>query len=301
MPNSLGHFTTVDWFANHTITIAAGGLPVILLALWTPSGLRAITFNGGDPSGGTANSSRGDIQARAQMASPNAPKTIRPLRMGVRILNLTRADEVGGLVHTLNTPDDMNFLSAFGPDPDHGSYVAARGYANAWNDVQSSIVNHQAAVRSTGSAFTQGINLIAIPASTIGMTEYRQFSQVLAEGDGAGTAAIYNSKMAALNLGYQHRSVNAICAIFWPTTTTQTYMIEMKGQDACTFAANSMGSRFSRPPPPPGPFPARAAQSVVAGRLVPQRMAQQVPVPMDTRMPGQSSRGRSRTPLGGPR
>lgn len=236
VPHSVGAFTTFDYTIRFTITLDTASTQLMIIQ-WTPSKLRGAVFKS------TASTIQPLIYAQEYLSS-NAPNQIRPMRMGVSIKNVTRADQIAGTVVLLNTSDDLDF---------YGGVSSANGQLNFtttpnYDAFANAVKGHEKSHVLSAHELAFGRRTTTRPVSTVGMSGWRDWCNITTY-NGSNASQVDTETLYALNQGNTFRNLSNVAVFFPNVATMQTYEVEVRGQDALTFSFGHLANKFAKDPP----------------------------------------------------
>lgn len=227
VPNMLGNFTTIDSKISQVIGTGADAWNgrFYIVVQWTINNMRLFSIN-----------SAGLVSAySAPQLYEASPQRVRGMRITVRTRNVSRADNVGGVVHALVTTSPLKWQF------DSGLLLDS-----AFQNQLESIVTSDPNSRSySAHELTRTKEWTMAPAHFSAMTEYQPYSAVTPDNTdvthvagvtGVLATNLYTVPMQTLILRFSSDNPNL-------------YETSAHFQDACIFPANTLGDNLSKPPP----------------------------------------------------
>ena len=225
VPGQLGTFLTVDSVVRQSVVTSATQDQYLLIQ-WTPNANRVIWVNTGSNAMNVTN------WTASQLTTAN-PVAIRPMRMSIRIRNITQEQNVMGQVRILCTPTPV----AVG----FGSATTLDTVTAAFSTNLAAMVSGHPRTHTMTSADLRTTKVMVVPPATLDtFGRYFPFtpSSLYPLGFQTDTA-----------LAVENAVMNSTIVHFPSSTIAQTYDIAVHMQDAARFAANSAFAGFERPAP----------------------------------------------------
>lgn len=250
---SFGNFTTLNSVHRFTLTTTATQAQYVWVD-WVPTSLAALWMGAGSASGGFFQQHH-----YGTLASSN-PTSIRPLRLGIRLENITQFTNVAGSVRVFSL--DNPILAATRTDTvSGGPAILVSSPDNVFGTL---IDNAPDTEEYPGAHFTSEQEFVSVPASYPAYNEYytyvpftnsTQSGALLQSGDlgslvtGTPTPYVANT---TYNAGtYSSAGLGGLPPLrgflfeFPPAATAQTYRITIRRQDGARYAVNTLGATFA--------------------------------------------------------
>lgn len=232
--NSLGNFLTMTNSSN--ITINTGVLnPVILIYSPSVRGIyQLIAFDAATGANITAVNDSGPLNRFKASTTEAKPISIRPLRSGIQISNITESQRIAGVVRTLQISSAIEFEFT-GP--------ASLNVTPAFASQMLALVNsHNRTIEHTGMQYSQRLGQIVIaPATSSNYNSYGNVGFQEVEGIAA--------QQLGLALAVNDMSMNNQIILFNPTANQNNYTIKVCSQNALRFPANTTLGELQTAPP----------------------------------------------------
>ena len=220
-PGSLGHNTYVR--SGHEFYHQSGTTTEtdFFVICWTPSSSKVWKF----VNNGTCN------EMRHQILDNSPPMQIAPGRCGVRLMNIGKTQDVGGLVSVYHSYDPLQLnLTA-----STSGQVTTATIASL-----KALMTDSAKVRKyTGAELTAGKEFFIRPASHVAYQEwhtYRDLSQSSV------------NEALALTLGLQSQGTSNVVIAIHDNAQAQNYQLQIISEDYCRYSGNTLGAAAARPP-----------------------------------------------------
>lgn len=260
VPNTLGHFTTVD--TRDSAYAIVGPTPLVVIAQTNPSASRLLMFDGGGTNAG---------QCVAEMVcvpfsetGDTKPLQIRPMRQSLRVSNFTKSDSIEGRVSVLNTSDQIDYVTDWSSDSTQWSGAWPKFNGGKIEQLIAAVENHASTQKLAAHNFTRGRKVTAAPATMFGLTQWLDFSSIPKASASTDYAGDYNKRKNAWGMGIQKRAFNTIIMVFHSVTDPQSYNIEFHAQDACVFPNSSLAGSLARAGPVGSPSAFEAVSQAAA-------------------------------------
>lgn len=244
IPTTYGNFTCVNSLARFAITTQVS-VPLMMQFAWTPSPLRATYFNTL-----LTNATKVGCWQQAQLnASNTAPLDIRPLRMCVKLKNVTQNLNIASNIVAVLVPQSLTLTYSLTGGTTMPFFSSATT-ASLWSFAE----NNPKSASYTGAEMAKnGRTFVMPPASFLSYNAYRDWAALSSVSDN-GTV-MSSDDWAALNRQPVPTVFPATISDAWlgeipplyhflvnfePNSLPQTYEVEVFCQDACRFPANSL-------------------------------------------------------------
>jgi hypothetical protein len=219
---SLGHFTTIDLSSQFTLDTS---LTERVCIIYQPSNrsiyqILGLNLDTGLPLIATQTASPTYKFRAAGSESPLA--SIRPMRSGMKITNISENDTVSGLVKVLQQSSPLQYIFTSG---------ATMETTTAFNtSVLESINNNHRTKEFSARQFQTTGEIVCAPCTYSSYNSYgSQFINI---------ESIPNYQ-ASMRAPINDMPINTILIVFEPTAVVQKYNIRLQTQTACRFATGS--------------------------------------------------------------
>lgn len=221
IPNSIGNFTYVRSAAEFTKSLGTGSTTDFLIVLWTPSSCRMFEFS----SGGVC------TEHKQSLIDNEKPAFIRPGRCGVKIMNVSKALDVGGYVSVYHNSNPLNLNLTTGTGATDTATI----------DALNTLLSDKPSVRKYSAAeLTKGKHWWLMPASAQQFPEWQVYQDI-----NLGTV----TEQLVINQGLIHQGTTTLVIGFHKTSTNQTYEVRCESEDFCRFMGNTIAAAAQQAPP----------------------------------------------------
>lgn len=224
VPNSLGNFTYVKSSAEFAFTTGTGTQTDFFVLMWTPSSCAGFYI--------ADSGSCSELQSG--MLNHDKPAFIRPGRLGMRVMNGSRQDYVGGFVSVYQSPMplNLNFTTAT-----NGSVDAAT--ITSLKDIMSDSAR---VTKMTGKQFAdQPREFWVRPASAQQFPEWQTYHDI------TSSAA---DERSVMSFGLMHQGTSVVVLGFHDGSLGNQYRVQVQREDFCRYHGNTLGATVQRTPPP---------------------------------------------------
>ena len=217
VPGAVGNSVCLDgvsrgsWFTN-------GAVDTFLVVQWTPSATKVI----GITAAGSV------TRFTCPQLTSAAPTQIKPLRLSVRLRCTTQFSNIGGIVRSLNSPQQVDWAWP----------TATTVSAGTITQLTNAVLSNPNTVTVTNMSLEKTKVWIAPPASTQGFTTWYPFDDL---SSGLSGQDFIN--------GADYMATNTVILHFPANATTQTYDFSVHIQDATRHQLSSVYSNLAMPAP----------------------------------------------------
>jgi len=221
-PNSMGNATWLRSSAELTRTTGTGQEIDFIVMMYTASDAKVFFYY----ANGTAN------QISHTLLQGDPPKLCRPGRVGLKLSNVTRAEDVCGLVscYTSTEPLELSFTSSTS-----GQITPA-----TVQGLNALMADSGKVVKLPAQEFVKGKEFWLTPASHQQYVEWQPFRSL---------AEVPNTETLVLGFGLQ-RCPMSVCVIgLHDSSASQRYHIHSVTEDWLRYSSPSLGAAMAEPQP----------------------------------------------------
>lgn len=236
-PQSMGNFLTVDLVSSFEINTVAGPTATdSICVVFQPSSRSIYQVNAFNlTTGATINASHGASPTFrfSTAGDETTPVSMRPLRAGVMIKNITQNDQVGGLVKILQQSSALPW--AFSPG-------SANPTVEFCDSVREAVNSHHRTKEYTGKMFSDsGGEIIIAPCTS---AAYNSYGQAFVATEGTVPLQV------SLNQTAFDMAMNTVIMVFNSTVVANKYNIKFGEQVGMRFPTGSLIGQQARTHPP---------------------------------------------------
>lgn len=250
---SFGNFTTLNSVARFTITTLTTQAQYIWID-WCPTSLAALYFTNGSSAGGSVNA----VHYGTLVSS--APTSIRPLRMGFRLENITQFTNVAGSVRVYSLDNPILTGWAAG-----ATSTTPAGFTSTPDSALGALIDSAPDTEEFPAAhFTTEQEFVSVPSSYPSYNEYYPYSAFAGTTTTgaalqsidlgtliAGQLTTYTAGAAFVSGTYGSAGLGGLPPVrgflleFPPAATAQTYRLTVRRQDGARYPVNTLGATFA--------------------------------------------------------
>lgn len=216
IPNTLGHATYVRSAAEYAFNTGTTTQTDFLVLLQTPTSVASFIF--------TDNGICTEIPH--ELLNLNKPLSIRGARLGVELVNHTRADYISGFVsvYESHSPLNVNMTGSNGAID-----AASIGILKAMMADSGKVKKYTAA-----QIAAKPLHVFTKPSSHAMMLDWHPFADI------TQTA---NTERDAFTFGVQHQAMSTVVIALHDSSVVNNYRFHVVREDFCRYAAPSLGAQ----------------------------------------------------------
>jgi hypothetical protein len=245
-PQSMGNFITVD--LSNSLEINTLTTLDSICVVFQPSSRSIYQVNAFNlTTGATINASHSSSPTwRFRTAGDDVqPASMRPLRAGALIKNITQSDQVGGLVKVLQQSSALPWEFTAG---------SANPTADFCTGVREAVNSHHRTKEYTGKMFSDsGGECIIAPCTS---SAYNSYGSSFAATEGTTQLQL------SLNQTSFDMAMNTLIMVFFPTTSVNKYVIKLGEQVGMRFPTGSLIGQQARTHPPASASAASTVENI---------------------------------------
>ena len=240
VPGQTAAFVTQNGIIRHQINAGVGD--TFILFSWMPGAQKFFGWHGNRETFFPRASCFGPHNAKA--VDGGQPVSLRPLRMAIRLRNISSAQHVGGTIRTLLAEDTPSIdLSEETSNNEQVHHIrVSEDTKNRW---YSFVNTAHASHTFSASEVRMTHRWVLKPGQEIPFRSYHDFQNPNHQSENHGDVGIMETM---LTFGRKQEPLTAL-VFFIPGSANNTYELTVHFQDACQYEPSSPLHGQSRPPP----------------------------------------------------